>query len=285
MFAGILLCNQAAVISYKTFSTVSKGNQQISPAFMAFWTGILGCVLLAAAAITGDHHVSSATLVAVLAGGLSFSIAGILLIRVMSTGPFIWSVLIINLSNFLPVLFALFFLGEAISISQTVGVILILSILFVMNIGLKKDDRPFTTVWMVLAIVNMFANGSVLSAQKAQSHFTNGGETLIFLSLMFLFASLLCLVYTFMTINLKDIRPFRPYLPPAFSLVAAIGFSNFLTLLLMVRIPAAVQFPVVVGCGIILSSIVSVVFYKERPGIRLYVSAALLIAGVILLGF
>jgi drug/metabolite transporter (DMT)-like permease len=240
----------------------------------------------AAAGVAGGAglRLSAATLIAAPIGGLSFAIAGVLSIKVMSTGPFVWTVLTMNLSNFLPVLFALIFLGESISAPQTAGVLLILSILFFMNIGLKGDDRPFTPKWMALAIISMLANGAILCTQKAQSHFSGGGETLSFLSMMFLCGSLFAFIYYMLIKTRGEKIPFRAIMPPAFGLVGGIGIGNVISMSLMRRVSAAIQFPIIVGGGVVLSAILSVVLYKERSGWRLYLNAALLIAGVILLG-
>ena len=284
MIMGVLICNQVAIVCYKVFSGVSDGKPKAAPAFMALWTCALGAVLVFVAMAAGGFAPSTTTLVIAVLGGLSFATAGVLLIRVMATGPFIWTVLTVNLSSFLPVLFSLAFLGETITLPQTGGVFLILSVLFVMNVGLKRDNRPFTTRWFVLAIVNMLANGAILITQKTQTHFTGGEETLEFLALMFLFTSLFSFAYYLFITRLKERNVTRAFLPPAFGLIAALGISNFLSMGLMARISAAVQFPVIVGVGMVLSAIISAVLYKEHIGWRLYVSAVLLTAGVILLG-
>lgn len=285
LIVGMLLCNQGAVVSYKAFGTVSQGNKRIAPVFMAFWTCVLGVIMTAATVIiTGGFRPSMVTLVAAVTGGLCFAAAGVISIHIMATGPFIWSVLMMNLSSFLPVLYAPVFLGEAVRLPQIGGVVLILSILFIMNAGIKGGGSPFTTRWMALAVVNLLVNGAVLCAQKTQSSFTGGGESLELLSLMFIFTSVFAGIYSLVTPGRKERPPYRAVLPPAFGLVGSIGFGNVFSMALMGRVPAAVQFPVIVGAGIVLSSILSVLLYKERPGWRLYLSALLLIAGVALLG-
>jgi len=286
MLIGVLICNQGAVVSYKTFSTVSDGNQRVAPIFMAFWTGMLGSLItITSVIINRSYNPSMVTLIAALVGGLGFAAAGILSIKVMATGPFIWSVLMMSLASFLPVLYAPVFLGELISLPQIVGVLLILTILLIMNIKQKDDSRPFTPQWMVLAVIGMLVNGSVLCAQKTQSHFTNGGELLELLSLMFLSASFFAGMYFLLTPGTKKKIPFRTFLSPAFGLVGSIGFYNVFSMTLMGQISAAVQFPIIVGGGIVLSACISVLLYKEHTGWRLYLSAILLTAGVILLGY
>ena len=252
---------------------------------MGFWTGILGLLLMTVAIlITGGFQPSTTTLIAGVIGGLCFASAGILSIYVLSTGPFIWSVLTMNLSSFLPVLFSIMFLGESISITQIVGVILILSILLIMSLGLKGDNKPFTAKWMIVATVAMFTNGAILCSQKAQSTFMAGAETIEMLAVLFLSGSVFAWLYCIKALKGKEIPPLKQYLPPAFGLIFALGIGNVLGMTLMGRISAAIQFPVLVGGGIVIASTLGVVLYKEKPGPRLYISIALLIAGVTLLG-
>jgi len=285
MFIANLICFQAALVSYKAFSKISADKQHIAPSFMAFWTGILGLIMVVAViAVNGRYIPSSTTVIAGIIGGLCFASAGIMAIYMMSTGPFIWSVLVMNLSNFLPVVFALIFLGESVNPLQIIGIFMILSILAVMNIGLKDESKPFTKQWMILAFIIIFVNGAIMCAQKAQSTFLHGGETLEMMSVMFLSASVCAGIYSIFALKGKEKPQFKTFLPPAFGLVTSLGIGNLLSITLMNRVSAAIQFPIIVGCGIIISSIISVILYKEKPDRRLYISAALLICGIILLG-
>jgi drug/metabolite transporter (DMT)-like permease len=302
MFMGVLISNQFIGICYKSFSTLSAGNQKAAPVFMAIWTGMLGIVLFLTALITNREFIPSAvTWIAALSGGLTFVSAGVLYIRILSFGPFIWSVLMMNLSNFIPVVFALIFLKEPISPPQIAGVLIILSILFIMSVKPKTGDRPFTSKWMLLALITMFVNGSMMSTQKAQSHYMDGAQTLEYLALLFLFTSLFAVSYHLITRitriaglaklagneNEKDLRERlnrRPLLLLAVGMAAAIGTGNMLGMTLMRYITAAVQFPVIIGGGTILSAFVAVKLYKERPNRRLWLSAGMLIIGVVLLG-
>ena len=288
MFIGVLLVNQIIGIVYKSFSTMSADNDRAVPVFMSLWTGLMGIVMVAAALVLNRSFTPSAvTVVAALAGGLCFAIAGILFIRVLSIGPFIWSALMMNLSNFIPVLFSLIFLGETISFLQTAGVLVILSILFVMSAKSKSGDRPFTARWMVLAVIMMFANGGILSAQKAQTYYMAGAQIIEFLALLALFASFFALAYHFLSGVGKPKQArvqLRPFLLLAMAMAATIGASNMLGMTLMQYVTAAVQFPIVVGGGIVLTAIVGIRLYHEKPTPRLYLSAAMLMIAVVLLG-
>ena len=285
MMIAVLICNQGATLAYKKFSLVSDENQRGAPVFIAFWTGMLGLILAAAVLIiTGEYRLSPVTAVAGIIGGLCFAAAGILYVHIMATGPFIWSVIMMNVSKFIPVLYAALALGEAITLAQVVGVLLIMSILSVMNIGQQGDSRPFTMRWMVLATACMVINGAMFSAQKAQSHHMAGEELLQMLSLLFLSSAASAGIYSFLTLKRGEWPPVNTLLPPALGLVGCVGIGNVLTMALMPRIPAAIQFPITVGCGIVLSAVLGVLLYQERPGPRLYLSIALLTVGAVLLG-
>jgi len=291
MFIGVLLAIQVIGIIYKSFSTLSGNNTNALPVFMAIWAGGLGVVLTIASIILNrTFEISAVTFVAAIFGGLSFAVGGILYIRVLSLGSFIWSTLMMNLSNFLPVVFALAFLGETISIRQIVGVFVILSILFVMSVKTKTGDRPFTAKWMILALVMMLGNGGLISAQKTQTHYMEGTQTVEFLALMFVFTSVFSLLWLlcaklFAKQNIQNKPvPIGPLMRLTAAMAVCIGTGNILNMILMRHITAAVQFPLSVGAGIVLSAIVGVKLYREKPTWRLYLSAAMLIVGVVLLG-
>ena len=285
LFIGALLCSQFAGIGYKTFSNVSKGYKRITPVFLACWSGFLGVMMAVAATIANrGFHPSKVTVIFALFGGLLFAVASILYVHMMATGPFIWSVMVLNLSNFIPVLYSLAFLGETINPPQIVGIALILSILLVMSIGMRGEGNPITSRWMALATVTMIANGSIVCAQKTQIKLLGGTEALPYITLMFLFASAFAMVYHLLTRDRSERPPYRAFLAPGFCLAGSIGLTNVFFMALMRRVPASIQFPIFTGCGIVLSAIISFALYKERPGWRLYISTALLLAGAILLG-
>ena len=288
MFAGLLTVNQIIAIIYKSFSAISGDSSKDAPVFMSLWTGMIGTVMVTVALLLNQSFApSTVTWVAALAGGLCFAVAGILFIHVLSIGPFIWSNLMMNLSNFIPVIFSLIFLGETISTPQIVGVLVISSILFVMSVKSKGGDRPFTVKWMLLALIMMAGNGGILCAQKTQTNFMEGAQIIEFLALLFLFTSLFSLAYHLLARlkapKLEKVR-LRPFVYLAMAMAAMIGTSNLLGMTLMQYVTAAVQFPIIVGGGIVLASIIGVKLYHEKPNWRLYLSATMLVTGVVLLG-
>lgn len=289
MFLAVMVAIQLVGIVYKSFGTLSGDNTRALPVFMAVWAGGLGAVFFCIAAISGGaFDISAVTFVTAVVAGFCFAVGGITYIRALNTGSFIWSTLMMNLSNFIPVVFSLAFLGESISTPQIAGVFVIISILFVMSLKTKTGDRPFSPQWMVWAIIMMLGNGGIISAQKTQAHFMNGTQTVEFLALMFLFTSLfalLCLAAARLfsgKIQAKRV-PALSLLKLAATMAATIGTANLLNMILMRHITAAVQFPIGVGGGIVLSAIVGVRLYKEKPTWRLYLSICMLIVGVILL--
>jgi len=290
MFLGVLIALQVVGVVYKSFGTLSGDNNRALPVFMAVWAGGLGVVLLVFSVISNrGFDISTVTLVTAIVAGFSFTIGGILYIRILNIGSFIWSALMMNLSNFIPVVYSLVFLGESITPAQIVGVFVIMSILFVMSLKTKTGDKPFTTQWLVLALIMMLGNAGIMSAQKTQSHFMEGMQTIEFLALMFLFTavfSLLWLAFSrlFGGKNQAPPVPVPPLLKLTVTMAAMIGIANILNMILMRYISAAVQFPIGVGGGIVLSAIVGVKLYHEKPTWRLYLSIGMLIVGVVLLG-
>jgi len=287
MFLGVLLAFQVVGVVYKSFGTLSGDNTRALPVFMGAWAGGLGIVFICVAVIRG-FDMSAVTFVAAVVAGMCFAFAGILYIRMLSIGSFIWSALMMNLSNFIPVVFSLVFLGESITTAQIAGVFVIMSILFVMSIRTKTGDKPFTAQWMILAIFMMLGNGGIMSAQKAQAHFSGGTQTIEFLALMFLFTSFFAFMWLVVSgLFNKTVQtrvPVRPLLKLAVVMATMIGVANIINMTLMRYITAAVQFPISVGGGVVLSAIVGVKLYREKPTWRLYLSILMLVGGVVLLG-
>jgi len=283
LFFGIFSTGLLSALCYKRFSTISLSYKQIAPAFVSFWTGLLGLVLAAVGLFTGSFSAGRTTLLLGCLAGAFFALAAYLYIKALATGPFIWTTLLMNMSSFVPVVVSLLFLGEVMSLLQFFGILLIVTVVILMVFGKKGEGKAFSLRWLVTAIFMTLSNGGIGSVLRVQHHVSADMQTLPYLSTLFLSASAISFVLYLFVREKGEKVPWKVCVPPAFGLVLAIGLVNLFQVLIMEYVDAVVQFPVATGGGILFSSLAGILLYKEKLTIQFLVSLVLVFVGVVLL--
>jgi drug/metabolite transporter (DMT)-like permease len=182
-----------------------------------------------------------------------------------------------------PALFGMIRYGETISGIQWIG-FAVLIISFALSAG-KTERSPANARWLPFAVTAMSASGIVGVIQKMyrmSEH--SGGQTAV---LLLAFAFMLCILLPVGFLSgSKAINRRSGGKRLIFALIMGVcmGIANKLNLWLSGTLPAAVMFPCVNGGCIVMTSVLSAVFLKERikrkqqAGIMLGLAAILLIA-------
>ena len=180
------------------------------------------------------------------------------------TGPLALTSLILQYSLVLPALYGLIVLDEAMSAMLILGIVMLLVSLVFINIESKGEKKKITLKWGIYAFLSFAGNGACSIIQKEQQMHFDGlykNEFMIlalFIVVIVLFASAFITERDKLTYNLK-----KGVLWYAICGLAN-GAVNMLVLVLSLRMPASVMFPVVSAGGIILTAAISILVYKEK---------------------
>ena len=199
----------------------------------------------------------------------------------VSCGPLSITALITSYSLILPTLFGLLFLQEPVRMGLIPGLgFLLVSLVLINRIN---ENIPITPKWVVCVILAFLGNGGCSIAQKLQQSVFEGSYKNEF---MFIALSAVLVVLLAMTL-LRERKQLAVCAKPALYLGASCGLLNgivnLLVMLLSGKLPASLMFPVISAGGIVLTFLISVLFYREKLTKVQMIGFALGAASVVLL--
>lgn len=218
----------------------------------------------------------------VLLFSVAFGSAAFFSLLAVQAGSMSLTSLAISYSLVIPTLYGLLFLGEPVSVTLIVGVLLLLGSLFLVNA--KKEEATVNRRWLAFALLAFLGNGVCSTTQTVQQLHFDGrykGE--------FMFASMLLLSAFFLTVSfLRHRQAALVSLRQGWSAMVTNGLCNgtvnlFVMLLVSGGMAASVMFPVLSGGGLILTTLLSVLVYRERLSLPQYIGLAMGTASVVLM--
>ena len=181
-----------------------------------------------------------------------------------------------RLGVMVPTVISIVFFGERPSILETIGIMMVLVSFCIMNIGEKNNnEKPVFS----LLILGMLLGGIADSALKVFEQFGDPALEDWFMGLTFLSASLICLAITITTkgkIGKREIIT-----------GVCLGVPNYLSSLLLLKslssVSAYIAYPTYSVGAILVVTIVSTIFFREKLSKWGKVSFALIISAILLL--
>lgn len=212
---------------------------------------------------------------------ISYIVAGSFGFKAIATGSLSLTSLVINCSLVLPTFYGLIFLNEEGGVFLYGGIILLIAALVMVN--KSSESTPVTGKWLLFVSLAFLGNGMCSISQKAQQDaFSGAGKNelmIIALAIVVVVNSIFALLTErnqIMTYVKKGWL--NGFLGGAFN-----GVVNLFVMFLVGRMPASVVFPLISGGGIVLTHIISKVFYKENLSRQQTIGFILGIASIVLL--
>jgi len=164
--------------------------------------------------------------------------------------------------------------NESISVTQIIGIVLML---FCLILSVKKDtddEKKAAARWLILCFITCLATGAIGILQKLHQSSSHKNELTAFLIIAFAFS------FVFSSANIAIIKlkshkstkqnffkhkPPLPLLALLFIIAGiSIALNNMINLYLSGVVASAIFFPIVNGGGLILTTLASVLFFRER---------------------
>ncbi len=169
--------------------------------------------------------------------------------------------LVTSYSLMVPTLYGLVFLNDPISIGLIPGLVLLVISLVLIN--KKSDNSPYSFKWLIYVTLSFICNGMCSVVQKMQQIEFDGAY-----KNEFMIAALFMVALFTAIISLKSERKdLKQYFKCGwhFALIcgAANGAANLFVMILSGLIPISLMFPLVSAGGIIVTYIISKLYYKE----------------------
>ncbi len=191
-----------------------------------------------------------------------FSMAIVMSTLAISCGPLSLTSLITSFSLMVPTFYGLIFLKEPVSFGLIPGLVL-LSISIVL-INKKEKNVPVNLKWLILVSLAFLGNGLCSVMQKVQQNAFNGGYKNEFMIISLVIVSVIVFVVSF----IKERKEYKYYISKgavsAFFNGMLNGSVNLFVMILSGLMSVSLMFPLVSVGGIVITFIVSKVFYKEQ---------------------
>lgn len=188
----------------------------------------------------------------------------------LETGPFSYTNVIISLSTLIPTLSGAIFWNEKISFIQICGILLLILCL-VLSVDFSNKDKKTNMKWFIYSMCAFATTGLIGVMQKIHQTSIYKDELDVFLITSFVFSfiisSILAALFNKKRLTSKSTsKTILSFTPIVLLLLSGIfvAVNNKFNLYLSGILDSAIFFPLVNGGGLILSSIFSVIVFKEK---------------------
>ena len=260
-----------------------------SPPLMCGMAAVLVCLVYTLLAFALDGGIAFPQKVsiwyAVLAGA-AYTTAALGYLLALSCGPYSVTLIILNISSFMPILYSHLILDEPISGWQLAGLGILLGACVTLTVLRSRGNKGarFNLKWMLYALLTFVANGFINFAIRLNTTLTPDTSRNSLFAVAYALAAVLCFSFFFLSGGIrKGIRP-KPLMAPAAGVAASLTLQLTPNSILPLYLTAALQYPLVNGMTILAGVVIGIVFFKEKIGLGGYLCVAAIIGALCLLG-
>jgi uncharacterized membrane protein len=206
--------------------------------------------------------------------------------KALSVGNVSLTVMAVNLSMRFPSLVSVIFYNESLSIMRTIGIVLtVLSFTLTVDI---KDKEKLSRSWLIFTVVAALANGGIGITQKIFGMQTFSIEKKSFVACSYAIAFLVAIVIYLLTCSQKkENNNFKFTSNKTYIFAIAVGVIlavfQWLNTYAISIMDGSFLFPLYSGGSIILSTLVGILFFKDKLTKRQKYSITLGIIAVIIM--
>ncbi len=193
--------------------------------------------------------------------------------------------IIVNMSLFVPLLYSCLVLGDTLNLQRIIGIILIV-LTMILAVDRDKDAKKASLRWLVVVLCAFAANGITAVIQKEYVLRCGEQNTMVFMSVAYITASVLFFVTALGIKGEKDVRPAhaapRLWLAAVVSGLGSFG-GNALLGYLCNKVNGAVLYPCINGGLCVLCAVLSFLIFKETLSRRKLCAIAIGVTATVLI--
>ncbi len=252
------------------------------------------CAVVAVVSSGGIGGTSMYSVVFGVIFGVTVAVQLLLNLKALAIGPFSYTSVLVSLSTVIPTLSGLFW-GEKIDLMQITGIILMV-ICIILSTDRNADDgsKKITARWLVCCLGSSVTNGLMGVMQKMHQTSAHKNESAVFLCVTMITLAAFALVTLLLTkVRNKNSENSKICMKLKLSHIlipvlagVSLGLCHVINLNLSGRLEAAVLFPIVNICPLVLTTVAATVLFKERLsklrwlGIAIGILSTLFVSGV-----
>ena len=251
-----------------------------------FFTGMIAVfAMVFFIVINRDPYYSAKLIIPSAAFALSYASATFFAVLAIRYGSLAKSCLIISFSLLVPSFYGILFLREPVSLELILGTMLLIASLILINYEKEKTEEKASLKWYIFVFLAFMGNGMCSTVQKAkqQIHGTEGDNLFMIVAL----AMVAVLMFVLAICSREERTSVRETVRYGFFWAVlcgvANGLTNYLVILLNLKLPASTLFPVISSGSLTLSFLYSVFVVREKFSIRQYIGFFIGVVSIVLL--
>lgn len=275
-------------LSYK-FGAKRTVDPVSSPPLMCGMAAVLVSLVYSLLAFLADGGIAFPQKVSIwyaVMAGVAYTTAALGYLLALSCGPYSVTLIVLNISSFMPILYSHLILDEPISRWQLIGLGVMLSACVTLTVLRSRGNQgaKFNLKWMLYALLTFVANGFINFAIRLNTTLTPDTSRNSLFAVAYALAAVLCFAFFFLSGGVrKGIRP-KPLMAPAAGVAGSLALQLTPNSILPLYLTAALQYPLVNGMTILAGVVIGVVFFKEKIGVYGCLCIAAIIAAMCMLG-
>lgn len=260
-----------------------------SPPLMCCMAATLVCLVYSLLAFILDGGIAFPQKVSIwysVMAGAAYTTAALGYLLALSCGPYSVTLIVLNISSFMPILYSHLILDEPVSNWQLAGLAILVGACVTLTVLRSRGNKggKFNLKWMLYALLTFVANGMINFAIRLNTTLTPDTSRNSLFAVAYALAAVLCLIFFLVSGGIrKRISP-KPLIAPAAGVAASLTFQLTPNSILPLYLTAALQYPLVNGMTILAGVVIGVVFFKEKLGIGGWLCVGTIIGALCLLG-
>ncbi len=215
---------------------------------------------------------------------LCYSCSMVGYVLAVSCGSLAITAVVKSYALIIPTIFGVLVWGEELAVHQYIGFVCILVSLFLVRGDSKSEETKLSLKWLIFVVISFFGEGFCSVTQKTQQKTFEGKYDSSFMVVSLAMVIVVFVLYIIIKERQNLGNNLRAGLIPALYGGVGNGATNLIVLAVpAVLLPAAVFFPVLSAGQIILTSVLSVLVYKEKLITRQFVAILFGVAAIVLL--
>lgn len=187
----------------------------------------------------------------------------------LKTGPIVLSSLLVQISTVTVAIWGVIFWAEKFTTKVIIGMALVIVSLFLCLYAKNKAEdnktQKITLKWLIFVLLAFVGNGGCLIVQKTQQiAFSNlHGNMLMF------FAMIVCVIAGMVVLLISDKSDIKPVVKRGGVFASLVGIGNgllnlFVILITKTDLKSSLVYPTLAVGSLIITSLLSIVLFKER---------------------
>ncbi len=264
--------------------------EKSSPALLCFLYFIFACIGFSVIALIqkASFIPTLPTLITGIIAGMSFSAAAYLYIISLASGPFTISAVILNFSNFAPILYCMIFPKEHVSLIKWCGIVIMIFSVYVLTSRNKTaNEKNVSAKWILYISLTFIFNSLISYMIRIQNYYSNingKNETFLFYIILFLSAALISFIIFVFAKGFKTKQNAHRLVYPALGLAVTIS-ANTLTqsLLYNLNVPVSIQSPIINGLSILSTALFGRIFFRDKLSVKAKAGVVLGVVAIVIL--